>query len=126
MFGRRISNTIEFIQKLTDMYGDFIEKSYFLEEKSQSYVEDKYLDRKDFISHPVYFAAHLLNPQLFNCPLVEADKIEAVNFIEKFAENLELNSQQVITDLGDYCTQQAVWSNKSLWTESKISNSITW
>ncbi|XP_074112281.1 uncharacterized protein LOC141535985 [Cotesia typhae] len=94
--------------------------------KSQSYVEDKYLDRKDFISHPVHFAAHLLNPQLFNCPLVEADKIEAVNFIEKFAENLELNSQQVITDLGDYCTQQAVWSNKSLWTESKISNSITW
>ncbi|XP_044588532.1 uncharacterized protein LOC123267761 [Cotesia glomerata] len=69
-------------KKLIDMYGDFIEKSYFLEEKSQSYVEDKYLERKDFISHPVHFAAHLLNPQLINCPLVETDKIEAVDFIE--------------------------------------------
>lgn len=87
-------------KKLTDVYGDFIDKSYFLEEKSQSYVEDKYLERKDFISHPVHFAAHLLNPQLFDCPLVKGDKIEAVSFIGKFADNLELNSQQVITDLG--------------------------
>ncbi|XP_057329227.1 uncharacterized protein LOC130670070 [Microplitis mediator] len=81
-------------KKLVEMYGDFIEKSYFLQEKIQSFVEDKYL--------------------------------APVEFIEEFATSLKLNGDKVILDLGDYLTQQAVWGNKSLWSESKLLNPITW
>lgn len=87
-------------KKVIEMYGDFIEKFYFLEEKTQSYVEDRYLARKEFISHPVHYAAHLLNPQLVSCQLSEIDKIQAVELIEEFSRSLKLNGEKIITDLG--------------------------